>query len=304
MQPALLILAGGLGSRYGGFKQIEGVGPSAETLLEYAVFDALRAGFGQLVIVLNARIETAFKQRFARLFEKHVPVEYVLQDTTMLPGGYSPSLQRQKPWGTGHAVWVARKKLNQPFGVINADDFYGPSAFVLLADFLKQTEQNVDSRTFGLTAYRLKNVLSENGPVSRGICHQDDEHNLTQIIEHTHIEKHPQGAVSRDKDANETLLPPETLASMNLFGFTPYFFDLLEEQLHSFLKDNHLSSNAEFFLPAVIDNAIQNNQARVKVLSTDEHWFGVTYPQDKQTVKEAINERIDAGVYPQALWKE
>jgi len=292
-----------MGNRYGGLKQLDEFGRSGETILEYSVYDAIRAGFGKMVFVIRRDIEKIFREQVGKNFEEKVAVEYVFQELDSLPEGFTVAPEREKPWGTGHAALVAYGAINEPFGVISADDFYGAGSFKTLADFFNHAADS-DPAEFCLVGYRLANTLSEHGSVSRGVCSVDDNGYLTGLVECPRISKTPNGPQYKDALGKTISLPPDAIASMNYFGFTPSVFTALNDQFQDFLKKIGSDIDAEYFLPTVVDTMIQQGQARVKVLPTDETWFGVTYAEDKTQFKEKIQELTDAGRYPVSLWAD
>ncbi len=300
MKPTLLILAAGLGSRYGGLKQLDPVGPSGETIMDYSIYDAKRAGFGKVVFVIRRSFEDDFKKQILSKYEGFIQVDYVFQEMDMLPEGYSVPENRVKPWGTAHAALVAESKINEPFAVINADDFYGKESFKTASDFLvKMYEQN--DNTLTILGYKLKNTLSEHGSVARGICKTDNDGYLIDIKEHTKISI-SDGKIISDIDDKIVELDEDTPVSMNLMGFPAEAFQYFNKYFKEFLKENYSKPKAEFFLPLVISLIIKNKEAKVKVLESNEKWFGVTYKEDKQHVVDNINKIIDEGVYPKSLF--
>jgi UTP-glucose-1-phosphate uridylyltransferase len=306
MKPTLLVMAAGMGSRFGGLKQVEPIGPNGETLLDYSVFDALRAGFGRVVFVIRKDFETLFRERVCARFSGKIEVAFVYQELDELPEGTATVGKRQKPWGTGHAVWCARREVRGPFAVINADDFYGRAAFEALAAFLdKEVVANTKGTqpTFAMIGYRLADTLSEHGTVSRGVCATGREGRLERIEETTAIAAAPDGAgrVKLD-DGHERLLPPDTIVSMNCWGFTTDVFGLLEGNLVEFLKTESSDPKAEFHLPAAIEQAVQRTEIVVRVLPVRTSWFGVTHAADKPRVVESLVRLIEAGDYPKSLW--
>ncbi len=300
MKPTLLILAAGLGSRYGGLKQLDPVGPSGETIMDYSIYDAKRAGFGKVVFVIRRSFEEDFKKHIFSKYEGFIPVDYVFQEMDMLPEGYSVPEERVKPWGTAHATLVAESKINEPFIVINADDFYGRDSFKTAADFLIKMHEQKDN-TFTILGYKLKNTLSEHGSVARGICKTDNNGYLIDIKEHTKISI-SNGKIISDIDDTIVELHEDTPVSMNLMGFPAEAFKYLNKYFEEFLKENYTKLKAEFFLPLVISQVIKNKEAKVKVLESNDKWFGVTYKEDKQHVVDSINKIVEAGVYPKSLF--
>lgn len=299
MKPTLLVLAAGMGSRYGALKQMDGVGPNNEAILDYSIFDAKRAGFGKVVFVIRKDFAEAFEK--VNNSEKFgIPVEYVYQGLECLPEGYSVPEGRVKPWGTGHAVLMAANVIKEPFAVINADDFYGKEAYEVLARYLQDCENK--NGEYSMVAYKLKNTLSDFGTVSRGVCTQNSENYLETIVERTAIAKTAEGAAYTD-ETGEHKLDLDTLVSMNFFGFTPDFLSYLEDGFKKFL-DTQAQTNikAEFYIPLMVNNLINEKKARLKVLSSDAVWFGVTYKEDKPDVVKKIQNLIDKGIYPKVLW--
>jgi len=301
VKPTLLILAAGMGSRYGGLKQIDPVGPSGEIIIDYSIHDALRAGFGKVVFIIRKEIEANFRECVGDRFAQHVPVEYVHQELSQLPEPFKLPAGRQKPWGTGHAVLAAKDVVKEPFAALNADDFYGQGSFQLIADFLRA---NVSKRPpeFCMAGYLLRNTLSEHGTVSRGLCEADGDGYLRKIVETTKIEKAGNAARSVDADGFSTPLTADETASMNMWGFTPELFPHLEAQFKEFLRVNIDNPKAEFFLPSVVDKLIQDGGAKVKVLKTTAPWFGITYKEDKPLVTAGVRKLVDQGVYPEKLF--
>ncbi len=296
MQPTLLVLAAGMGSRYGGLKQIDPVGPSGETVLDYAVFDALRAGFGRVVFVIRRDFEEIFRAQIGAKYAGRVAVDYVFQSLDALPAGRTPPAGREKPWGTGHAVWCAREAVREPFAVINADDFYGVDSFAQLARFL--TSDAAASRTgavqFAMVGFRLANTLSEHGAVARGICTAGAGGRLESLTERT-------GILAVDVGLGRAFSGDE-IASMNCWGFTPALFAGLDRQFGAFLAERGGELKAEFYLPAAVSTMIAQGEATVRVLPTESAWFGVTYREDKPRVVAAIAELVRAGKYPAKLF--
>lgn len=296
-QPALLILAAGIGSRYGGLKQIDPVGPSGETIMDYSVYDALRAGFGRLVFVIRRDLELAFRQTIGARFEKRVPVDYVFQDLDKLPAGFAPPPNRSKPWGTGHAILMAQEAIGEPFGVINADDFYGRHSCESLARHLQSANPD-----YAMVGFVLRNTLSEFGSVARGVCRTTPDGFLQDVVELTRI--HRQGGAVKYTDPAGTVHPltgAETV-SLNMWGFNPTIFTHLRRELVSFLQAHPHDEKAEFFIPTVVNTLVSRGQERLKVLRTPDSWFGITYREDRPRVMENIRRLIGQGVYPDKLW--
>jgi len=300
MKPTLLILAAGMGSRYGKLKQLDPVGPSGEVILDYSVYDAISAGFGKVVFVIRKDFENEFKEAVGKRFAHVIPVEYVFQELDNLPDGFNVPEGREKPWGTSHAVMMAKDVINEPFAVINADDFYGAPAFKIMAENLSSLpDENIDN--YFMVGYPLHKTLSDFGSVSRGISEVDDNSFLTKVTERTHIEKTSSGA--RYKDGDEFIeLTGNEIAAMNFFGFLPSYFNHSEEIFRNFLEENKENLKAEFYMPFVVNKLIDDNKIKLKVIPADSEWFGVTYIEDKPFVEKKIKELIDRGVYPNSLW--
>jgi hypothetical protein len=303
-QPALLIMAAGIGSRYGGLKQVDPVGPHGEIVIDYAIYDALRAGFDKIVFLIRKEIEDVFREKVGRSVEQRVETEYVMQDLANLPPGFSVPEGRVKPWGTGHAVLSCRGAIDKPFGVINADDFYGPQAFAALADYLRQAcDPQGGPYDYSMVGYVLRNALSDHGSVARGVCTLTQDGYLESVRERTRIEKFGEAVKYSENGVDWVDIPADSTVSMNTWGFTPSIFPELEAHFPAFLAKNAGNLlKAEYFLPEVVNDLLKTGQARVKVLPTHEKWFGVTYPQDRPVIQAAIRERIQQGIYPEKLW--
>ncbi len=302
MDVTLLVLAAGMGSRYGGLKQLERVGPSGETLMDYSVYDAVRAGFARVVFVIRKDMEREFCGAVLDRYAGAVDVAYVFQSPDDLPGGFSAPAGRVKPWGTGQAVYAARKALNGPFAVINADDFYGAESFSKLASHLRNCRQDapVDCCMCGFT---MRNTLSPNGPVSRGICRVDREWNLIGVTEHTKLaESGPGTVVSSLPDGGEELFTGDEIVSMNCWGFAPSLFDGLERLLSEFLRRHGTEPGREFYIPDAVADLIADRSASVRVLPTGGKWLGVTYREDLPRASAEIRRLVSAGVYPDRLF--
>ncbi len=299
MKPTLVILAAGMGSRFGGLKQVEPVGPNGEAIIDYTIFDAIRAGFGKVVFIIRESFADAFKEKFDAKLNGKIEVEYVYQELDKLPEGFTLPKGREKPWGTAHAILVAKNVVNEPFCALNADDFYGKNAYMVLADFLKSSE-NEDE--FAMVGYQLKNTLSDFGSVSRGICTVNDKQNLVKIVETVKIIKKGDAAVSIEEDGRETPMTGEEPASMNMWGFKPSLFETLETKFVDFLKTEMHKPKSEMYIPSVVFEMIEEQKANVKVLKADSPWFGVTYKEDKPIVVEKIRKLIEEGEYPAKLW--
>ncbi len=301
--PALIIMAAGIGSRYGGLKQVDPIGPSGEIIIDYSVFDALRAGFGKVVFLIRKEIEDIFREKIGQKVENRVETVYVYQELADLPPGFSVPPDRKKPWGTAHAVLSCRAVVDQPFAVINADDYYGAGAFQVLADYLRQAHDQPGLYDYCMVGYTLRNTLSEFGSVARGICEISPAGYLQAVHERTHIVKAGSDAKFTEDGEHYHDLSGDATVSMNMFGFTPSFFDELALRFPRFLEKNAGNlQKAEFFLPDVVNALLQENRAQVKVLPTGEKWFGVTNPEDRAYVQGALRQLVSQGVYPESLW--
>lgn len=299
MKPTLLILAAGMGSRFGGLKQVEPVGPNGETILEYSVFDAIRAGFGKVVFVIRESFADDFKARFEPKLAGKIEIEYVFQEINKLPEGYTLPKGREKPWGTGHAVLMAKEVIHEPFATINADDFYGAEAYRVIAEYLTRS---TDPDEFAMVGYQLNNTLSEFGSVSRGICVTDNRKQLTKITE-THQIRLEGKKIKCETGNKETVeLTGQETVSMNFWGFQPSIFAKIENQFIEFLNNNINQAKSEFYIPFVVFEMIQKAQVNVEVLVADSPWFGITYKEDKPWVIEQIQKLTNQGVYPEKLW--
>ena len=300
VKPTLLVLAAGMGSRYGSLKQMDGVGPNGEAIIDYSVYDAIRAGFGKVVFVIRHSFEADFKEVFnAERFGHKIEVEYVFQELDYLPEGFTLPEGRVKPWGTNHAVMMAAKAINEPFAVINADDFYGRTAYATIGDYLRGLAGS--EGRYCMVGYQVSKTLSENGTVSRGVCTVDEEGNLRGMVERTQIERVDGTIVFHDGGADEPLAE-DTPVSMNLFGFTPDYFRHSEAYFKEFLPANIDNLKAEFFIPLMVNKVINEGTATMRVLKTTSDWFGVTYKEDKPMLMAKIEELIAAGEYPRNLW--
>jgi hypothetical protein len=299
--PALVILAAGVGSRYGGMKQMEPIGPGGEAVLDFAVYDARRAGFGKFIFVIRREMDREFREMFGRRLARHVNVEYAFQELDMVPAGHYVHPDRKKPWGTGHAVLCAAPVLDRPFAVINADDFYGAESFRALAGFLKAAAPATPEQ-FAMVGYQLNRTFSEHGTVARGLCQTDAEGFLTSVEELTAIERQPDGVRNKETDGTYRKLTGREIVSLNCWGFTLGLLGGLRRLFGEFLTRNAADLQAEFFLPTVVDALIREGRARVKVLPTNATWFGVTYREDRAYVIENIRALVRAGEYPPQLW--
>jgi hypothetical protein len=298
MEPTLIIMAAGMGSRYGGLKQIDPVGPSGEIVLDYSVYDALEAGFGKVVFVIRKDIEDEFKKAVAGKYEGRIEVEYAIQELGDIPDGYRVPADRKKPWGTGHAIRACRDAVSEPFAVINADDFYGRESFELLCGAL--AEADPESTASCMVGFKIMNTLSPNGPVTRGVCREENGF-LQHIAEREKIER-ADGTVRCLVDGEWKRLSGEETVSMNMWGFTPWLFGELESRLEAFLRERGAEPKSEFLIPTIVDELIRERKTSVRVLHSSEQWYGVTYPEDKPTVQRGILELVDAGRYPASLW--
>jgi UTP-glucose-1-phosphate uridylyltransferase len=296
-KPTLLVMAAGMGSRYGGLKQIDPVGPSGETLMDYSIFDALRAGFAKVVFVIRKDIEQAFKETIGAKFEKRVPVEYVFQELTEIPPGFKVPEGRTKPWGTTQAVLVAEGVVNEPFAVINADDFYGAEGYRVLGEHLQSW-----SPDYAMVGFVLRNTLSDFGSVARGVSKADSGGYLETVVELTSVERDGSGAKNTDPAGNVTSLTGEELVSMNMWGFNPQIFPQLRERFHAFLERSGNELKSEHFVPTAVNELVSSGKARVKVLRTNDAWFGVTYREDRPRVVDSIAALVQKGKYPDRLW--
>ena len=299
MKPTLFILAAGMGSRYGGLKQLDGLGPNGETIMDYSVYDALKAGFGKIVFVIRHDFEDEFRKKVISRYEGHIPVEVVFQDINDLPGGYKPAADRTKPWGTNHAVLMGKDAIKEPFAVINADDYYGAESFKILADFLRSVEGK--KNCYCMIGFNVENTLSENGGVSRGLCVVSEEGNLTGVTECHGIERKGDHLI-QIVDGMEKPFPSGAPVSMNMWGFTPDYFDYSEKAFLRFLEKNHDDLKAEFYIPSVVNDLIEDGTVELKVLPTSSKWFGVTYAADRDATVAQFKKLTDEGVYPSPLF--
>ena len=300
MKPTLLVLAAGMGSRYGGNKQLDEVGPSGETIIDYSIYDAIRAGFGKIVFVIRRDLEAQVKERFFEKLKGKIELDYVFQEITKVPEGANIAPDRAKPWGTSHAVLVASEKIKEPFGVINADDFYGYSSLKILRDFLVSDE---DPDCYCIVGYKLGNTLSDHGYVNRGVCNVDSGGLLKNIVEVLKIEKTWDGAKAPASDGTEQHFDGSEIVSMNLFGFKPGCFDILKEDFGNFIEKNGMDIKSELLIPATLDRYIAKDAIRIKVLMSNDRWFGVTYREDKPFVVDSIRKMIRQGVYPVRIYQ-
>lgn len=302
MKPTLFVLAAGMGSRYGGLKQLDGVGPHGETIMDYSIYDAMRAGFGKVVFVIRHDFEDAFREKILSKYQGHIPVEVVFQSVDALPEGYTVPEGRTKPWGTNHAVMMGEDAIEEPFAVINADDFYGRDAFEVMAGFLAGIGKESDGR-YCMVAFELGNTMTEAGSVSRGVCTVDESGHLTDVVERTSIAFTPAGEIEyADKEGNSGRLMAHMPVSMNLWGFTPDYFRYSRREFERFLNKHIERAGSEFFIPSVVDKLVKNGEATVDVLSTKSRWFGVTYPEDRDKVVASLAALHNAGEYPDKLF--
>ncbi|MBR2326203.1 MAG: nucleotidyltransferase [Alistipes sp.] len=304
VKPTLLVLAAGMGSRYGSLKQMDGVGPNGEAIIDYSIYDAIRAGFGKVVFVIRHSFEAEFKKMFApERFGGRIEVDFVFQELDYLPEGFSVPEGREKPWGTNHAVMMGASAVHEPFAVINSDDFYGADAYRVMGEYLSKLDGAKGE--YAMVGYEVNKTLSENGTVSRGVCTVDENRFLTSMVERTKIERNAEGTIVFHDLGDDQPLAENTPVSMNFFGFTPDYFAHSEEGFKEFLASDDVKTNlkAEFFIPLMVNKLVGNGSARLKVLSTTAQWFGVTYKEDKPELMAKIEQLIEAGVYPRNLWE-
>lgn len=302
MKPTLFVLAAGMGSRYGGLKQLDGLGPNGETIMDYSIFDAIRGGFGKIVFVIRKDFEKDFREKILSKYENHIPVELVFQSVDKLPAGFTCPEGRVKPWGTNHAVLMGKEVINEPFAVINADDFYGRDSFAVLGRWLSELPEGAKNR-YCMVGFRVGNTLSESGTVARGICSTNDEGCLTTVVERTEIMRVDGKVCYKDEQSAWVAVDDNTPVSMNMWGFTPDYFKYSEDYFIDFLKNNLDNLKAEYFIPLMVNKLINEGTATVKVLDTTSKWFGVTYAADRQGVVDKIQSLVDAGEYPSKLFE-
>ena len=300
MKTTLLVIAAGMGRRYGGLKQTVPVGPSGEWIVDYSMYDAIRTGFDKLVFVIRRDFEQAFKEKIGSRFDGIIEVDYAYQQLDSCVGGYNFK-DRQKPWGTGHAVLVAKDVIDGPFAVINADDYYGSESMKIVIEHLRGGD--VSNNNFAMVGYVLRNTLSDYGSVCRGICQLDSGNMLRAVVERVGIEKTTEGTMFTDEDGKEQLLNGDEIVSMNFWGFGAGVFDYLQEQFDKFLVEKGKELKSEFYLPEAVDVMIRKGQVSVKVLPTSDKWFGVTYREDKQIAQAKIADLVQQGLYPERLWE-
>ncbi len=299
---SLLVLAAGMGSRYGGLKQIDKLGPCGETIIDYSIYDAIQAGYTKVVFVIRKSIEQDFNECIADKYDGRIQVDYVLQEIENIPHGFTLPADRQKPWGTGHAILMAKDKIHGFFTVINGDDFYGKNAFKVSADYLRTLSLR-DEDHYAMVAYQLSRTLSENGSVSRGVCYVDEHEHLLNVKEHTHLQYEGNVIVNVNDDESRTVMDANTAVSMNFWCFHPSIFKHLESMFTAFLEQNIQNIKSEFYIPSVVDTLIKTGKAQVKVLTSGSQWYGVTYREDRDYVQHKLTEMTQAGIYPSPLWK-
>lgn len=304
MKPTLLLLAAGMGSRYGGLKQLDGLGPNGETIMDYSIYDAIQAGFGKIVWVIRKDFEKDFRTKILSKYEGHIPCEIVFQSLDKIPEGYSVPDGRTKPWGTNHAVMMAKDVIKEPFCVINCDDFYNRDCFKVIGKFLSELPEGSNGK-YAMVGFRVANTLSDNGTVSRGVCTKDADDLLTSCVERTEIERKTDDKVAfKDEKGEWVSIPDNTPVSMNVWGFTPEYFDYSDKLFKEFLDQPATKANpkAEYLIPWVVDKLIRSGKATCKVLDTTSKWFGVTYSADRPRVVEKIQKLVDENVYPSKLF--
>jgi choline kinase len=302
MKTTLLILAAGMGSRYGGLKQLDHLGPSGETIMDYSIYDALDAGFNKIVFIIRRSFEKEFREKFVDKLRSKAEIKLAFQEIDNIPDHISYHPDREKPWGTAHAVWTARNIISEPFAMINADDFYGREAFVAMADFLKKKQSATDNQ-YAMCGYKLINTLSEYGSVSRGVCTVKDNY-LETVEEHTHISISDDGRIVNRQQDKEKTLEPDSIVSMNFWGFTSGLFRFLDEKLVRFLSNHAMELKSEMYIPFVVDELIKENNTIVEVLDCEALWFGVTHREDKEKAVRKLSKLVEKGIYPQNLWSE
>jgi hypothetical protein len=311
MKPTLLVLAAGMGSRYGGIKQLAHLGPSGETIMDYSVYDAMQAGFGKVVFIIRKSIEEPFCEIVLHKYQSMIPCEYVFQELDSLPDGYQPPENRQKPWGTGHAILMAADVIREPFAVINADDFYGRDAFVQMGRFLITPPSPPEEREmlpqprnhWAMVGYRLANTLSDFGVVSRGVCCVNNDNILLNVTERTNIKRNEKDIVYQDENNNGIVLDDDLPVSMNFWGFTPSLFTCQKNGFENFLKENKDSLTAEYYIPTEVSRQIDEKNANIQVIPTSSSWFGITYIEEKTAAAAQIKALVEAGVYPEKLFQ-
>ena len=303
MKPTLVLLAAGMGSRYGRLKQLDGLGPNGETIMDYSIYDAIKAGFGKIVFVIRKDFEQEFREKVLSKYEGHIPAEVCYQSLDALPEGFTVPEGREKPWGTNHAVMMAKDLIHEPFCVINCDDFYNSDSFMVIGKFLADLPDN-STNTYAMVGFRVGNTLSENGTVARGVCSKDENDLLTTVVERTEIMR-VDGKVSyKDENGEWVAIEDNTPVSMNMWGFTPDYFAHSDAYFKQFLSDpkNQANPKAEFFIPLMVNELVNNGTSTVKVLDTTSKWFGVTYSADRQATVDRIQALVNEGVYPNKLF--
>ena len=300
MKPTLFVLAAGMGSRYGGLKQLDGLGPHGETIMDYSIYDAIQAGFGKVVFVIRRVFEQDFREKIVSKYENRIPVELVFQDLDNLPAGFTVPEGREKPWGTNHAVLMGKDVIHEPFAVINADDYYGRESFKVLADYLSSIEGKEGQ--YAMVGYRVANTLSESGTVARGVCETDENGYLTKVTERTKILREEDGVIRYIEEDGKTAVEDNTPVSMNMWAFTPDYFKYSEDYFVSFLKEHGQELKSEFFIPLMVDVLIHSGKATCRVLDTPSKWFGVTYATDRPQVVAKFAELVEKGIYPSPLF--
>jgi len=299
MKPTLLVLAAGMGSRYGGLKQLDGVGPKGETIMEFSIYDAIKAGFGKVVFVIRKSFEAAFKEKFANTFEGKIEVAYAFQEINFEVPGIDDMPERTKPWGTAHAVLAAREHINEPFAVINADDYYGVEAYQLVADFLRD---QASPELYSMVGYILANTISDHGEVNRGVCNTNSEGHFVGMTERIGVGRKKNGHIYYTEDGKRHSLKRDTLVSMNLFGFHHSLFEEIERGFKTFVKENYKNPKCEYYIPLIINELINDNKIKMSVIPTNETWYGVTYQADRPTVVAALQRLTDEGFYESPLF--
>lgn len=301
MKSTLLVLAAGLGTRYGGLKQIDDVGPHGQTLIDYSVYNAIRVGFDRIVFVIRHYFEDPFREKVTSKFDRFVETAYAYQETDACLDGFELVDDREKPWGTGHAILVSRDVINEPFAVMNADDYYGINALRTILRFI--TADHASENDHAMVGYTLRNTLSDYGAVSRGVCECDGDRFLRTIVERKEVRKTPDGVHYVDADGTAYALTGDEIVSMNLWGFQPSIFDHIQAQFGQFLKDQSTSTDSELLIPSVVDDLLKSGNGTVKVLRTEDSWFGITYRKDKYVAAQCIRKLTDEGLYPEKLWR-
>jgi dTDP-glucose pyrophosphorylase len=299
MKPTLLVLAAGMGTRYGGNKQLDEVGPSGETIIDYSIYDAIRSGFGKIVFVIRRDIEEQVKERFVIRLQRKIEVDYVFQEISNLPEGVKVAPERSKPWGTSHAILVTKEKIKEPFGVINADDYYGVESFKILRDFLVNDK---DQNNYCIVGYKLGNTLSEHGHVNRGVCQAGEDGFLRNIVETRQIEKTKDGAIAPGIDGKPLHFTGNEIVSMNLWGFKPSCYDFLGKEFKNFINKYGMDLKSELDIPTSVDKFVKNGEITIQILMSNERWFGVTYREDKPFVVESMKKMIRNGIYPARIY--